>query len=186
MKYMKHKILIASDIHGSATYCKQLLARFDESGAEKLVLLGDILYHGPRNDLPDGYAPKQVIAMLSEYKDEIVAVRGNCDAEVDAMVLPFPVMADYAVLFFGNRVLYLTHGHLFSPEAPINMRKGEIMISGHTHIPLRCECDGKIYLNPGSVSIPKNGSPHSYMLAESDGEDVTFGWYTLDGEKFEA
>lgn len=183
---MKQKILIASDIHGSAVYCKQLLTRFEESGAEKLVLLGDILYHGPRNDLPDGYAPKQVIAMLSEYKDRLIAVRGNCEAEVDAMVLPFPVMADYAVLFLGGKVIYLTHGHLFSPEAPINMQAGEIMISGHTHIPMKDERDGRVYLNPGSVSIPKNGSPHSYMLAESDGEDVTFGWYTLEGENFEA
>ena len=111
-------IFVASDVHGSALWCEKMLAAFDASGADRLLLLGDVLYHGPRNDLPEGYAPKQVIALLSPYKDKILCVRGNCEAEVDQMVLPFPVMADYAVIALGDRVIYAIHGHKFGPDNP--------------------------------------------------------------------
>lgn len=178
------KIFIASDIHGSEKYCGEMLAAFDASGAETLVLLGDLLYHGPRNDLPQGYAPKEVISMLSAYRDKIIAVRGNCEAEVDAMVLPFPVMADYAVILAGTSKVYITHGHLFSPKSPLNIAPGCIMISGHTHIPADISCGGIRFLNPGSVSIPKNDSPHSYMIAEYDDHGISFRWFSLDGKEF--
>ncbi len=165
----------ASDIHGSAVWCSRMLDAFRESGADRLVLLGDILYHGPRNDLPDGYDPKSVIAMLSPLKDRILAVRGNCDTEVDQMVLPFPILADYAAIVWENRLLYLSHGHKFSPDNPPPLSAGDILLYGHTHIPDDSVRDGIRFLNPGSVSIPKAGSGHSYMTLSSDG----FSWHTL-------
>ena len=159
------KLVIASDIHGSAFWCKKLLDLVEKEQPDKLVLLGDILYHGPRNDLPRDYAPKQVIPMLSEWKEKILCVRGNCEAEVDQMVLPFPCMADYAVLE-GEKTLYLTHGHLWNPEKLPPLAPGSIFLYGHTHVKkdelvneIRC-------LNPGSVSIPKDGS-HSCMVYEN-------------------
>ncbi len=155
---------IASDIHGSALWCRRMLDAFERSGASRLILLGDILYHGPRNDLPDEYAPKAVIEMLSPYKDRILAVRGNCEAEVDQMVLPFPVMADYAALAQGDHLVYLTHGHKFSPDNPPPLQAGDVMLSGHTHIPMDEVKDGIRFVNPGSVSIPKGGSAHAYLL----------------------
>ena len=115
------KLVIASDIHGSAFWCGKLLEVCEKEQPDHLILLGDILYHGPRNDLPEGYAPKQVIAMLSPYQNKILCVRGNCEAEVDQMVLPFPVMADYAVIALGDRVIYATHGHKFGPDNPPNL-----------------------------------------------------------------
>ncbi len=172
--------LIASDIHGSAVWCRRLLDAFRDSGADRLVLLGDILYHGPRNDLPDGYDPKAVIAMLSPLKDRVLAVRGNCDTEVDQMVLPFPILADYAVLSLGGRLYYLTHGHKFSPDNPPPLSAGDTLLYGHTHIPDDTVKDGIRFVNPGSVSIPKAGSGHSYMLLSDDGE---FSWQTLTLEK---
>ena len=108
------KLLIASDIHGAAGYCRNLLAAWDREGADRLLLLGDLLYHGPRNDLPPDYAPKEVIALLNARKNQIFCVRGNCDTEVDQMVLEFPVLADYAVLTAGSRLLYATHGHVYN------------------------------------------------------------------------
>ncbi len=160
---------IASDIHGSAYWCRKMLAAFESSGADRLVLLGDILYHGPRNDLPDEYAPKAVIEMLSPLKDKILAVRGNCEAEVDQMVLPFPVMADYAVISMGDHLVYLTHGHKFTPDAPPPLSVGDVMLSGHTHIPMDEVKDGIRFVNPGSVSIPKAGSAHRCLLLSGDG-----------------
>ena len=167
------KWFIASDLHGSAVYCRRMLEAYRREGAHRLVLLGDILYHGPRNDLPDEYAPKQVIALLSPYKDKILCVRGNCEAEVDQMVLPFPVMADYAVLALGDHIIYATHGHTFGPDNPPPLTDGDILLSGHTHVPMDEMRDipgGKIRcLNPGSVSIPKENSAHGYLiLTEND------------------
>ncbi len=177
------KILIASDIHGSALYCSQLLCAIEREGAEKILLLGDLLYHGPRNDLPDGYAPKEVIAMLSSLKDRITCVRGNCEAEVDQMVLPFPVMADYCIIdsyeAAGHRI-FATHGHHFNPEAPPQLLKGDILLNGHTHIPACRDCGDFLYINPGSVSIPKEGSAHSYMTLEQG----KLTWKTLGGEVY--
>ena len=148
------KLMITSDIHGSAKYCRELLEAYEKENADRLLLLGDILYHGPRNDLPEGYDPKQVIAMLNEKKNEIFAVRGNCEAEVDQAVLAFPVLADYALLPLKERMIYVTHGHLYNRDHIPPMKTGDILLHGHTHIPACEEFDGCIYMNPGSVSIP--------------------------------
>lgn len=172
------KIMIASDIHGSAFYCRELLAAFEREEADKLLLLGDILYHGPRNDLPKGYAPKEVIALLNEIKEQLLCVRGNCDAEVDQMVLEFPILADYCILYAGKRMIYATHGHVFNMTSLPPLQAGDILLHGHTHIPAWTEFGQRhLYLNPGSVSIPKEGSAHSYMMLEDD--MVT--WKNLDG-----
>ena len=162
------KIMIASDIHGDAETTEILLERYIESGAEKLVLLGDILYHGPRNDLPAGYAPKKVIELLNAYKNDILSVRGNCDTEVDQMVLSFPVLADYAYLSFDGIRIFATHGHNYNTEKRPPLAKGDILLHGHTHVP-KFESFGEdnIYINPGSVSIPKENSPKSYILYEN-------------------
>lgn len=160
------KILFASDIHGSAYYCRKLLEAYEESKAERLVLLGDLLYHGPRNDLPREYAPKEVIALLNAKKQEIYAVRGNCEAEVDQMVLEFPVMADYMILTDGKVTFFVTHGHLFNESQLPPLKQGDVLIHGHTHV-LRAEKrEGYYLLNPGSVSIPKEGNPPTYALYE--------------------
>lgn len=193
------RIMIASDIHGSAHYCRRMLDAFDREDADRLLLLGDILYHGPRNDLPEGYAPKEVIAMLNERKSQIFCVRGNCDTEVDQMVLEFPILADYCILTLDagkssgrysegdpagtdqeqtdasqrtgghehSRLIYATHGHRFNIDNQPPLSDGDILLQGHTHIPSwESFGSGSICLNPGSVSIPKAGSRHSYMILE--------------------
>jgi len=175
------RLMIASDIHGSAYYCSRMLDAFDRSGAERLLILGDILYHGPRNDLPRDYAPKQVIAMLNPYADRILSVRGNCEAEVDQMVLDFPVLADYAVIFVDGRTMYATHGHVYNEKNLPPLTKGDILLNGHTHIPVFTDHGDYIFVNPGSVSIPKGDSAHSYMIYE--GKD--FKWFDLEtGEEY--
>lgn len=157
------KWMIASDIHGSAYWCRKLLDAFKREEADRLILLGDLLYHGPRNALPRDYAPMEVAEMLNGIKDRLLAVRGNCDAEIDQMVLEFPMMADYALLDLGERLIFVTHGHLYNSEKLPPMPGGGILLHGHTHVPA-CEKIGECYyLNPGSVSIPKNGSPNGYM-----------------------
>ena len=171
------KLMIGSDLHGSAFYTKKLLDAYEKEQPGKLILLGDILYHGPRNDLPEGYAPKEVIALLNPLTHKILCVRGNCEAEVDQMVLDFPVLADYAVLFEQGRTIYVTHGHLFSEEQPPKLSAGDVLLCGHTHVPKCAEHNGWWYLNPGSVSIPKNGSWHGYMTLE----DGKFLWKDLAG-----
>ena len=174
------KWLIASDIHGSAYYCKELLEAYKREGADKLLLLGDVLYHGPRNDLPEGYAPKKVIEMLNAMKNEILCVRGNCEAEVDQMVLEFPVMADYAILDAGKKMIFATHGHVHNNANLPPVKPGDILLHGHTHVPVCEEYETHIYMNPGSVSIPKENSAHSYMTF--DGE--IFEWKNLEGEVY--
>ncbi len=171
------KWMIASDIHGSARWCRAMLDAYRREGAQRLVLLGDLLYHGPRNDLPDEYAPKQVIEMLNGVRGELLCVRGNCEAEVDQMVLKFPVMADYCALVLDGRTIYATHGHLHGEDNPPPLKEGDVLLCGHTHIPACNRHEGFTYLNPGSVSIPKAGSAHGYMLYE-DGEWV---WKDLEG-----
>lgn len=157
------KLMIASDIHGSAPCCTKMLEAFSREEADRLLLLGDILYHGPRNDLPEGYAPKEVIAMLNPMKKKLLCVRGNCDTEVDQMVLEFPLLADYAVVEVGGRLMYATHGHKFTPQN-LPMQPGDIFIQGHTHVPC-CKKYGEIlWLNPGSVAIPKENSHHQYII----------------------
>lgn len=172
MKYM-----FASDIHGSAYYCRKMLEKYQESGADRLILLGDLLYHGPRNDLPKEYAPKEVIAMLNEHKHEIYTVRGNCEAEVDQMVLEFPVLADYAVLVLNGLTFFATHGHVFNQDHLPPLKAGDILIHGHTHL-LKAERFGDYFvLNPGSTSIPKGGNPATYAVLE----DQTFTILDFDG-----
>ena len=159
------KLIIASDIHGSAFWCGKLVELIKRENPDKILLLGDLLYHGPRNDLPRDYAPKQVIPMLSAYKDQIIAVRGNCEAEVDQMVLPFPCMADFSQLYADDNLLYLTHGHHHDPDHLPPLPEGSIFLSGHTHVKLDEVKNGIRCLNPGSVSIPKDGS-HSCLIFE--------------------
>ena len=160
------KLLIASDIHGSAFWCRKLLEVAEKELPHRIILLGDLLYHGPRNDLPRDYAPKQVIPMLSSLADKIIAVRGNCEAEVDQMVLPFPCMADFSQLLVDERIFHLTHGHHNSPDNLPPLPRGSIFLSGHTHVKLDQERNGIRCLNPGSVSIPKDGS-HSCLIYEN-------------------
>ena len=171
------KWMIASDLHGSAYYCRKMLEAFEREGADRLFLLGDLLYHGPRNDLPREYAPKEVIPLLNEKKEKLLCVRGNCDAEVDQMVLEFPVLADYAVLPVGQRLIYATHGHIYHVKNLPPLAPGDVLLHGHTHVPAWIEFgQGNLYLNPGSVSIPKEDSPHSYMTLEEN----TMQWKELE------
>ncbi|MFG6332887.1 MAG: phosphodiesterase [Lachnospiraceae bacterium] len=174
------KLLIASDIHGSAYYCRKLLEAYEREEADRLVLLGDLLYHGPRNDLPEGYAPKEVLAMLNERKEEILCVRGNCDTEVDQMVLQFPILADYGFLYEQGHMIFLTHGHVFNEQNPPMLKKGDLLLHGHTHVPVCREHETYLCLNPGSVSIPKEGSAHSYLVYENG----TFLWKELGGDLY--
>ena len=171
------KWMIASDLHGSAYYCRKMLEAFEREGADRLFLLGDLLYHGPRNDLPREYAPKEVIPLLNGKKEKLLCARGNCDAEVDQMVLEFPVLADYAVLPVGQRLIYATHGHIYHVKNLPPLAPGDVLLHGHTHVPAWTEFgQGNLYLNPGSVSIPKENSPHSYMTLEGN----TMQWKELE------
>ena len=171
------KWMIASDLHGSAYYCKKMVEAFEREGADRLLMLGDLLYHGPRNDLPRDYAPKEVIPMLNGLKNKLCCVRGNCEAEVDQMVLGFPVMADYCILPAGEKLIYATHGHVYNVKNPPPLAEGDILLHGHTHVPAWTEFgQGNVYLNPGSLSIPKENSPHSYMIFENG----VFCWKYVD------
>lgn len=161
MKYM-----FASDIHGSAWYCRQMLDAYEKEKADRLVILGDLLYHGPRNDLPKEYAPKAVIQMLNERKDELYVVRGNCDAEVDQMVLQFPIMADYCIIMDGERTIYASHGHIYNQDNLPPMKNGDIFIHGHTHVLIAEKREHYTLLNPGSVSLPKEGNIPTYAVLE--------------------
>lgn len=171
------KLMIASDIHGSAKYCRMLTEAFEKENPDKLLILGDILYHGPRNDLPEEYAPKTVIQLLNPLKEKLLCVRGNCDTEVDQMVLDFPVLAEYCILWLDNRTIFATHGHKFNEQTLPPLCKGDILLNGHTHIPAYRETNGIIYINPGSVSIPKEDSKHQYMILENN----KFTWKELNG-----
>ena len=175
------KLMIASDIHGSAFYCKQLIEAYKQEQPDKLLLLGDLLYHGPRNDLPKDYAPKQVIEMLNAISDQLICVRGNCEAEVDQMVLNFPVLSESCILYIDGQTIYATHGHINSPANPPKLHKGDILLTGHTHIPA--------YRNFQTVGharhiaqgeIPKEGSEHGYMIYENK----KFLWKTLKGDVY--
>ena len=162
------KLMFASDIHGSAESCKLMLKRFDEEKAGCLFLLGDILYHGPRNEPPEGYDPKAVARMLNARKDILFCVKGNCDSEVDQMMLEFPIMAEYALLYLNGRSVFLTHGHKFNMDSMETMKVRDILIHGHTHIQTIQRSEDLVYINPGSVSLPKNGKQKSYMTYEKD------------------
>lgn len=171
------KLLFASDLHGSAIYAEKLREISELEKADQIILLGDYLYHGPRNDLPSGYNPKQVIEILNSMKDKLLCVRGNCDGEVDQMVLNFPVLADYAVLYLNGKRVYLTHGHIYNIENPLPMQKGDILINGHTHVWKIEPFKEFLYLNPGSMTIPKENQEHSYMVYE----DGIFTIKSVDG-----
>ena len=178
---MSKKWMITSDLHGSAHYCRLLLECMETEQADRLIFLGDLLYHGPRNDLPVEYDTKAVTKLLNGVKDKLLCVKGNCDSEVDQMVLEFPMLAEYAVLPVGDRLCYLTHGHNYGPDCLPPMAKGDILISGHIHIPVCREQDGILLLNPGSISLPKENTPHSYMILE----DGVFRWKNAEtGECF--
>ena len=210
------KWMIASDLHGSAYYCKKMLEAYDREGAQRLLLLGDILYHGPRNDLPRDYAPKEVIAMLNTRKADIYNVRGNCDTEVDQMVLEFPVLTEYMLIPIldagasgaqapepnacgepeaeytacaqtcgasASPVIFATHGHIYNENNLPPFHKGDILLHGHTHVPVCADRGDYIYMNPGSLSIPKEDSWHGYMILEQSlTDDCRFTWKDLDGE----
>ena len=170
-------IMIASDIHGSALYCKMMLKAFKAEKPDRLLLLGDLLYHGPRNALPGEYDTKAVAEMLNSLKGCISCVRGNCEAEVDQMMLEFPIMAEYCLVTMGKRTIFATHGHIYNTGNLPALNEGDVLLHGHTHIPAWEELEGRrMYVNPGSVSIPKGGSRHSYMMLNSEGmfwKDVT-------------
>ena len=179
---MNEKFLIASDIHGSAFWCEKLIDAYKKEAPDKLLLLGDILYHGPRNPLPDGHDPKKVIALLNPLQEKILAVRGNCDSEVDQMVLSFPMLADYAMLYANERALYATHGHLHGETNPPPLSAGENMLNGHTHVPCHRPMGEAFYVNCGSVALPKENTPHSYLVFEGG----KFIWKDLQtGEIFD-
>lgn len=162
------KIMTASDIHGSAYYCRMLLDRLEEEAPDRLLLLGDILYHGPRNELPEGYAPKEVIAMLNPLRERILCVRGNCDAEVDQMVLDFPIMADYCLIPLEGRSIFATHGHIYNLDRLPPMNEGDILLHGHTHVQACRWEKGVLYANPGSISLPKEDGYRGYMTIEGE------------------
>lgn len=161
------KLFIASDIHGSAFWCKKMLEAFDREKADRLLLVGDILYHGPRNPLPDGHDPKAVAEMLNDRRDKILCVRGNCDCEVDQMVLDFPVLADYALLCVDGVNIFVSHGHHFNKDCLPPHSPGDVLVNGHFHVPEITELPDMLYVNCGSVALPKNGSAHSYAVFEN-------------------
>ncbi len=170
------KWFIASDIHGSEYWCRRMLEAFEKEKADRMLLLGDLLYHGPRNDLPRDYNPKSVIELLNSYKDIIFAVRGNCDSEVDQMVLKFPILADYTVICDGDTTVFATHGHVYNEDKLPPLKKGTVLLHGHTHVSKRVDHGDYVYMNPGSVSIPKENTPHGYMILENG----NFTWKALE------
>lgn len=174
------KYIIASDIHGSARYCRELISAWEREKADRLILLGDVLYHGPRNDIPEEYCPKAVTAMLNERADSIFAVRGNCDAEIDQTVLHFPLSADYALLSYEKSIIFLTHGHIYHEEAMPPLHTGDVLVHGHTHVDQCRNVGGVTVLNPGSVSMPKENSVRGYMTFEAG----LFRFKTLDGREY--
>lgn len=175
------KLMIASDLHGSAHFVKALTAAFAAERSDRLLLLGDLLYHGPRNALPREYDCMAVAGMLNALKEQIIAVRGNCDCEVDQMVLEFPIMADYALLEWDGAVLYATHGHIWNEENTPPMTRGTVLLNGHFHVPAARRHDGWHYINPGSTSIPKDGSPESYLILEHN----VFTWKDMNGKAYQ-
>ena len=171
------KYLIASDVHGSYYYAKKIIDLFNQEKADKILLLGDILYHGPRNDLPREYSPKQVFELFNEYKKDILCVRGNCDAEVDQMVLEFPILADYSIIDMGKNVIFATHGHVHNETNLPPLKKGDVLLHGHTHHVVCKNLGDVTYINPGSIALPKDGI-HGYIIYENG----NFTFKTVEGD----
>lgn len=168
MEAIELKLMFASDLHGSLYYCEKMKELYIKENANKLILLGDLLYHGPRNDLPKDYNPKGVIQLLNELKKNILCVRGNCDSEVDQMVLEFPILADYMIMYLSNRMIFVTHGHIYNEQNLPQFNAGDIIIHGHTHIQAIETQKDYIYINPGSISLPKQNNTNSYMVYENN------------------
>ncbi len=177
---MKDALLVVSDIHGALSGAGMVTDALRHHGCTEILCLGDILYHGPRNDVPADYAPKQVIEIMNSLKDHITAVRGNCEAEVDQMVLDFPVMSDCNTLFYHGHRIFMTHGHVYSPDHLPPLAAGTLVLSGHTHVPTAYEKDGLLLGNPGSVSLPKGCHPCTYGLIDESGFTV----YTADHQAY--
>ena len=180
------KLLIASDIHGDAVCCRAMLDAAEREGAQKILILGDILYHGPRNDLPEGYAPKKVIEMLNAVSDKLLCVRGNCDTEVDQMVLSFPILSDTAFVYDSEAdlTLFMSHGHKYSPENMPPISDKTVFLYGHTHLLGKTEVGGVSCVNPGSVSLPKGGNEKSYATYRCGEIEIkTFEGKTLEKYK---
>ncbi|MBC2856793.1 phosphodiesterase [Cetobacterium sp. 2A] len=172
------KIVVISDIHGSVHYLNKALKAFEKEQGDILLILGDELYHGPRNPLPKDYDPKEVAKCLNKLKDKIIAVRGNCDSEVDQMMLEYPIMGDYSTIFWKKKRIFATHGHIYNKENLPPISNGDILIYGHTHIPL-AEIKENVYiLNPGSISLPKENNKNSYGVFENNSFEIK----SLDGE----
>jgi uncharacterized protein len=174
------KLLIASDIHGSYFYAKKLVEKMNEEGADRLILLGDLLYHGPRNPLPQDYQPAEVASLLNSIKDQIIAVRGNCDSEVDQMVLEFPMRADYTQVMIDGRILFLTHGHIYHPDHLPQLPLGSVFMFGHIHLPIIEKQNGIFILNPGSITLPKQEHPNTYTIYHEGVIQIK----TLDGKVY--
>ncbi|RXM74497.1 phosphodiesterase [Clostridium tetani] len=174
------KLFFISDIHGSSYYLEKVINIYEKEKADYLVILGDELYHGARNPLPKEYNPKKVAEILNKYKNKIIAVRGNCDSEVDQMVLNYPIMSDYSIILYNNRRLFLTHGHIYNKNNLHTISNGDVFIYGHTHVPLAERINNIFIINPGSITFPKENTPHCYGILENN----TFKIKTLDGEVF--
>ncbi len=162
------KLMFMSDVHGSLKYAEIGLEKFKEEGATRLILLGDLMYHGPRNPLPEDYNPKEVADLLNKYKNQIVAVRGNCDSEVDQMLLEFPIMSDYTEIIMGDYKIFATHGHIYNKENMPSINKGDVFIHGHIHLPVAEMFNEVYYLNPGSITLPKENNKNSYGILEDN------------------
>ncbi|SHG97990.1 phosphodiesterase [Ferrimonas marina] len=171
-------MLFVSDIHGSITALEQALQWKEKLGAQTLVLLGDLLNHGPRNPIPEGYDPQAVAQRLNAMADQIIAVRGNCDSEVDQMLCQFPLLAEYNWLLIEGRRLCLTHGHTMGPDNLPPLAEGDGIAYGHTHLPVAEWREGRFYFNPGSVTLPKGG--HRASFGHFDG--TTFKVMDFAGE----
>jgi len=162
------KILFVTDIHGSLYFTNKALEAFYNEKADYIVLLGDVLYHGARNPLPRDYNPAQVAALLNKHGDKIIAVKGNCDSEVDQMVLSFPIMSDYSVILYNGRRLFLTHGHIYNKDNLPNLSSGDILLFGHTHINEVIKKDSIHVINLASITLPKENNPNSYGILNNN------------------
>ncbi|MGL5088811.1 MAG: phosphodiesterase [Cetobacterium sp.] len=158
------KIFVISDIHGSSYFLKKALEAYEKEKADYILILGDELYHGPRNYLPQDYNPKEVSEILNKYKQKIIAVRGNCDSEVDQMLLEYPMMSDYTILLMNGKRIFATHGHIYSEEKLPNLSQNDVFIYGHTHLPVAYKKENIFILNPGSITLPKGGNLNSYGI----------------------